>query len=209
MATTIAQMKTRVTGRYDDAVNTKFSDTYFIDRINDFEQDMYSRIITKYVQATDDTVADTQTYSLPSGTDFNDIATYIYIDAVPYLKVSGEFDHENPDYNTFWWDGSKIAVYPIPTTSGTDNITIPYSYAPTAHSTTSGTLRLPDQFLIAYEYYIMMIIYRVDLNVPERRESFTDLYNMEEMKIKEWWSTLAPVNVSNQVIDCYGSSTIC
>ena len=210
MATTVAQLKTRVTGRYDDAVDsTKFGDAYFIARVNDFEQYIHREVIKKYYQATASTVASQQTYSFPSGVTFDDLASTIYIDGIGYQKVSGQIDYSNPqlDYS-FWHDttNNKIAFYPIPTASGTNNITINYRYAPALKTATSDTLTLPDKFLLAYEFYIMMQIYRIDLNVPERRDHFTDLYNMEEREIRNWWGDSAPIQLPDTIIDYYSVS---
>jgi hypothetical protein len=85
-------------------INTVESNVYD-DIIKDFSTVYYSRVLNEYQ------------YDLPSGVEFMDVEPLMYVNGVRYRKKDARAYKE---HRSFWYDGSKINIYPACTATDTE-----------------------------------------------------------------------------------------
>lgn len=169
MATTAAELQTRLAYRLGE--NSAPSDANEKARrlsfLNEGQREVYKQAYWWFTQKTDtslDTVASQETYTLP--TDFRDVVEVRVngkvATAYPQHEAFGSYNYPPLyyQYNSlvqkfFIFGETELHLLPVPSTSGTNNISLRYYSYSTPLTTDASTTSIPDQYvdcLVAYAY---------------------------------------------------------
>ena len=159
--------------------------------INEGYRNLISRYPFRFTEAstTDDTVASQEAYALPS--DFR-LPVEIRVDDLLYTPVQlkevfGIYNNAWPafNYDTFLSDrhyyiyANEIHLLPIPSSNGTDNISIKYLKYPTEATSDTSTFIIPDFWLdalVAYAYARICMLDDLRGNASDGMTEFEEMY---------------------------------
>ena len=212
MAITVADMLTSIAYRRGEA-GSPDNATEQARRIR-FLNEAYRAVMLKNYYwfavktLTDDTVASQETYTLPSDyremieVRVDDLARYpmpaseaFDFYRYPPIAFTYKYDYDNKYYYIF---GSELHLIPEPSAAGTDNLQLRYYYWPTALTTTSDTVIIPDQYteaLVAYAFARLAHLRGKRGDASDGFEEFNELVremNKENMRRNVWGKAVTP-----------------
>lgn len=212
MATTAAELQTRLAYRLGE--NSAPSDANEKARrlsfLNEGLREVYKQAYFWFTQKIDtslETQATVETYTLP--TDFRDIIE-VRVDgkiavAIPQHEAFGSYNYPPLyyQYNSlvqsyFIFGETELHLIPVPSTTGTNNISLRYYSYPTAMTVDASTTLIPDQYIDLLVAYAFGRISQIDSERGSAADGFDEFTNtirlmmQENMKRKMFNRSLLP-----------------
>lgn len=199
MAVTASELQTRLAHRLGEnsAPTDSNEKARRLSFLNEGLREVYKQAYFWFTQKTDttlDTVASQETYTLPS--NVRDIIEVRVDDkiVVPIAQHEAFGSYNYPplyyQYNSlvqkfFVFGDTELHLIPIPSTTGTNNISVRYWSYPTAMTVDGSTTDIPDQYsdvLVAYAYGR---ISQIDSERGNAADGFDEFTNTIRLMIQE------------------------
>lgn len=158
-----------------------------IDYINQLEDYIFSEIVEEQKSIQLDLVKDKNSYDLPD-IKFNDILK-VLVNNNEYKKM---FLADN-DPSSYFENGDKFGINPIPSESATNGITIIYRNKPTIKTydnVTSDELTIVSKFGIRFkELYTNYLLYKICIDTEEfgKANNYIALFNEALANFSGWY----------------------
>lgn len=199
MAVTAAELQTRLAYRLGEnsATSNANEKARRLSFLNEGLREIYKQGYFWFSQKTDtslDTVATQETYTLPS--NFRDIIEVRVDDkiavAIPQHEAFGSYNYPPLyyQYNSlvqkfYIFGDTDLHLLPVPSTSGTNNISLRYYSYSTPMTGDASTTDIPDQYVDGLVAYAFGRVSQIDSERGSAADGFDEFTNTVRLMIQE------------------------
>jgi len=147
-------------------------------------------------------------FDLPEGVPFEDVYRILWVDGVKYKKMD---PREYQKSRTFWYEGEKLCIYPIPTVTDTEaKVRLVYQYRPAKKliaNIATDDLYIPEKYIEIYDFFLLSKIAYLQKEYGEHANHMV-MFNQKVSEFETWWENNRPSNPESEMTsDEYYEST--